>query len=225
MEPASQDDARRDPATARNGDAMMNGNSAAKPAPPEVPDQEPRVASTPVPRAPAPLFPDEDRGSHADGDRDSSVVSPTITSPPYWMTQGPSREPPSNISADDLPGFITLQDNERDDGPGGSNVYGRDRNRACWARSVQVRDHVLVNGSPTNIGAFVVWNIRVETLNGSYMNICRRYSEFDDLRHRLVQTFPGFEAAVPVLPPKSVISKFRPKFLEKRRAGLQYFLK
>jgi hypothetical protein len=57
------------------------------------------------------------------------------------------------------------------------------------------------------------------------MNICRRYSEFDDLRQRLVQTFPGFEAAVPVLPPKSVISKFRPKFLEKRRAGLQYFLK
>lgn len=57
------------------------------------------------------------------------------------------------------------------------------------------------------------------------MNICRRYSEFDDLRQRLVQTFPGFEAAVPVLPPKSVISNFRPKFLEKRRAGLQYFLK
>lgn len=57
------------------------------------------------------------------------------------------------------------------------------------------------------------------------MNIRKRYSEFDDFRHRLIQTFPNFEAAVPVLPPKSVIAKFRPRFLEKRRAGLQYFLK
>lgn len=57
------------------------------------------------------------------------------------------------------------------------------------------------------------------------MNIRKRYSEFDDFRQRLVQTFPNFEAAVPALPPKSIISRFRPRFLEKRRAGLQYFLK
>lgn len=57
------------------------------------------------------------------------------------------------------------------------------------------------------------------------MNIRKRYSEFDALRYRLMKSFPNFDAAVPSLPPKSVISKFRPKFLEKRRAGLQYFLK
>lgn len=57
------------------------------------------------------------------------------------------------------------------------------------------------------------------------MDIRKRYSEFDDFRWRLTQTFPGFEAAVPELPPKSLISRFRPRFLEKRRAGLQYFLK
>jgi hypothetical protein len=57
------------------------------------------------------------------------------------------------------------------------------------------------------------------------MNIRKRYSEFDDFRKRLVQTFPNFEAAVPTLPPKSVISKLRPSFLDKRKAGLQYFLK
>lgn len=62
-------------------------------------------------------------------------------------------------------------------------------------------------------------------MQGSYLNIRKRYSEFDDLRWRLIQTFPSFEAAVPELPPKSLISKFRPRFLEKRRAGLQYFLK
>lgn len=57
------------------------------------------------------------------------------------------------------------------------------------------------------------------------MHIRKRYSEFDDFRHRLIITFPNFEATIPPLPPKSVISKFRPRFLEKRRAGLQYFLK
>lgn len=46
-----------------------------------------------------------------------------------------------------------------------SDRHGRERNRACWARSVQVTDYVLVNGSTTNIGAFVVWIIKVETLN------------------------------------------------------------
>ena len=62
-------------------------------------------------------------------------------------------------------------------------------------------------------------------VQGGDMNIRKRYSEFDDLRQKLVQTFPNFEAAVPPLPPKSLISRFRPPFLEKRRAGLQYFLK
>ncbi|EAQ93662.1 hypothetical protein CHGG_01897 [Chaetomium globosum CBS 148.51] len=190
----------------------------------------------------------------------------------------------SSASAESVlpPGAITLQDNEGDDddddntnnrnGNGNGNgehagrrsnsseLYGRERNRACWARSVQVTDHVLVNGSTMSIGAFVVWNIRVEALNvgvplpsplaspreekprderwrtssragsdiaptqGSRMNIRKRYSEFDDLRRRLVQTFPSFEAAVPALPPKSVLKRFHPRFLEKRRAGLQYFL-
>lgn len=57
------------------------------------------------------------------------------------------------------------------------------------------------------------------------MNIRKRYSEFDGFRNTLIKSFPNFKGAVPSLPPKSVISKFRHKFLEKRRAGLQYFLK
>ncbi|PSR75109.1 Phox homologous domain-containing protein [Coniella lustricola] len=170
-----------------------------------------------------------------------------VTSPPYWAHNhsNSGRSHPfanhqnGNISAESLlPGAITLQDNEAEEDeenshdslhPGRNSderrtSYGRDRNKACWAKSVEVTDYVTVNGSATNIGAFVVWNIRVQTLSGPYMNIRKRYSEFDDFRHQLIQTFPAFEAAVPVLPPKSVISKFRPRFLEKRRAGLQYFL-
>ncbi|KAK7984249.1 hypothetical protein PG989_011651 [Apiospora arundinis] len=179
---------------------------------------------------------DSDDDVFVDSSSTRSAASPTIspiTSPPYWLMQsgsggggfgGNHSRPFSGgrhqrgASVDSIPmGGITLQDNENDD-----LLY--DRNRGCWAQSVEVSDYVVVNGSATNIGAFVVWNIRVQTLNGSYMNIRKRYSEFDDLRCRLMRTFPNFEAAVPELPPKSLISKFRPRFLEKRRAGLQYFL-
>jgi hypothetical protein len=43
-------------------------------------------------------------------------------------------------------------------------MEGDDRNNACWAKSVEIVDYIVVNGSATNIGAFVVWIIRVETL-------------------------------------------------------------
>ncbi|KAF3021486.1 PX domain-containing protein ypt35 [Neopestalotiopsis sp. 37M] len=147
-------------------------------------------------------------------EQDAPVISP-VTSPPYWY-QTHARSPSRASDQESMIGAIVMRDNES------SSID--ERNHACWAKSVEITDHVIVNGSATNIGAFVVWNIRVETLSGSYMNIRKRYSEFDDLRWRLVRTFPNFEAAVPELPPKSLISKFRPRFLEKRRAGLQYFL-
>ncbi|KAG4430242.1 hypothetical protein IFR05_014268 [Cadophora sp. M221] len=150
---------------------------------------------------------------HEAGDIDSPVTSP-VSSPPYWV-QSHTRSF-SNISVESIQaGAITLQDNTDD---------GDSKNKACWARSVYIEDHVIINGSRTGIGAFVVWNITVETLRGGSMRIRKRYSEFDDLRDKLLQTFPNSKAAMPPLPPKSVISKFRPKFLENRRSGLQYFL-
>ena len=255
----------------RNGSATtstLRNGTALKPAPPPTLSMngsalsrlflhpEPRTQddeSTPVPNSYAPLFPENYEGSdnEAQGSGQAVTSPSSVTSPPYWSSHADHRAVKrlSTMSTESAlpPGAITLQDNEYDDGPDGSNAFGRDRNRACWAKSVEVRDYVVVNGSKTNIGAFAVWNIRVETLNvrpchrrkfwkwdswlinsssqGSRMDIRKRYSEFDDLRRRLIMTFPNFEAAVPALPPKSVISKFKPRFLEKRRAGLQYFLK
>lgn len=199
------------------------------------PAQQQKEQTTPTRTSPV-MSPPYWRHSYANDDRASSSSR--------------AHHDNSNFSTESLvPGGITLQDNEADSdtepslsSPGRGHhadhhhhhhqqqqetrtSYGRDRNKACWARSVEVSDHVVVNGSATNIGAFVVWNIRVQTLSGPYMNIRKRYSEFDDFRRALIETFPAFEAAVPVLPPKSVISRFRPRFLEKRRAGLQYFLK
>jgi hypothetical protein len=52
-----------------------------------------------------------------------------------------------------------------------------------------------------------------------------RYSEFDQLRSDLVRSFPHAEAMIPQLPRKSVVSRFRPKFLEQRKNGLSHFLK
>jgi len=57
------------------------------------------------------------------------------------------------------------------------------------------------------------------------MVIRKRYSEFDQLRCKLVKAFPqSTSSSLPPLPPKSALYKFRPKFLEKRREGLAYFL-
>ena len=57
------------------------------------------------------------------------------------------------------------------------------------------------------------------------MVIRKRYSDFDDLRQRLVKAFPqSTNESLPPLPPKSAIYKFRAKFLERRRESLAYFL-
>ncbi|ROT34979.1 Phox-like protein [Sodiomyces alkalinus F11] len=177
-----------------NGSSPLNGGNAA-----DVPDHHASEDSI------EPWLPE------------TSTPASATAPPPYWSrssSSNPHRRSPSNISnistESSFPaGAITMRDNEASDQD--------ERNKACWAKSVEITDYVVVNGSTTGIGAFVVWN-------GSFMNIRKRYSEFDELRHRLVMTFPNFSAAVPPLPPKSVISKFRPKFLDKRRQGLQYFL-
>ncbi|KAK9434708.1 PX domain-containing protein [Metarhizium brunneum] len=149
----------------------------------------------------------------------STLSNSSVASPPYWMNTHAHQRNTSSVSVESvLPaGAIILQDNDTSE--------HQDRNNACWAKSVEVVNYTVVNGGATSVGAFIVWNVRVETLSGSYMNIRKRYSEFDEFRSKLVKSFPGFEGAVPSLPPKSVISKFRPNFLEKRRTGLQYFLK
>jgi hypothetical protein len=170
-----------------------------------------------------------------------SAASSPATSPPYWVHS--HQRSFSNISVESVaPGAITLEDND--------NAVDA-RNKGCWAKSVHIEDYVVINGNRTGIGAFIVWNITVETLRvsqetrevlqasilqcsdcaeydilqGASFRIRKRFSEFDQLRDRLLQTFPNSQAAMPPLPPKSVISKFRPKFLENRRVGLQYFLK
>lgn len=87
----------------------------------------------------------------------SAVTSPPPTSsPPYWMVQHTDNATGASESSFEPRGII-MRDNESEDWGG--------RNSACWARSVEIPDYVVVNGSATNIGAFVVFNVRVETIN------------------------------------------------------------
>lgn len=93
------------------------------------------------------------------GSATSPIASPPVsTPPPYWPVQHPYDDAAESAPETES-GAITMRDNESEDRGG--------RNSACWARSVEIPDYVVVNGSATNIGAFVVFNVRVETMNVS----------------------------------------------------------
>ena len=142
------------------------------------------------------------------GKRDSSLISP-----PYWQ-HARNASYISQTSLDPPP--IRLEDN--------TGTHSETHN-ALWAKAISIDGFVIVRGNPTGIGAYVVWNIAVQTLDGGPITIRKRYSEFDILRQKLVKAFPqSTRASLPPLPPKSAIYKFRPKFLEQRKAGLNHFL-
>lgn len=104
---------------------------------------------------------DNDEGRRNDLKSSMHSTGSTAT-PPYWQNLNAHhrRTASSQSSGSILPaGAITLLDNETED--------QEDRNSACWAKSVEIVDYTIVNGSATNIGAFVVWNVKVETLNVS----------------------------------------------------------
>ncbi|EXJ74039.1 uncharacterized protein A1O5_02333 [Cladophialophora psammophila CBS 110553] len=148
---------------------------------------------------------------HAEPSGERPRSSPTP--PPYWQ---PSRGPSFDELSSTRPPPIALED----------HTLSREPSRAAlWAKSITIDEYVIVQGNPTGVGAYVVYNINVQTLDGGPMTIRKRYSEFDELRAKLVKAFPqSTKSSLPPLPPKSAIYKFRPKFLEKRREGLAYFL-
>lgn len=138
-----------------------------------------------------------------------------LQSPPFWKTHGRSVSAASYQSTHlGRPPPIQLEDHSEETD---------DQARACWARHVTIDDYTVVSG-PTGIGAYVVWNCTVQTLKGAPFTIRKRFSEFDKLRADLIRAFPHAEGSIPPLPRKSVISRFRAKFLEQRKAGLSHFL-
>jgi hypothetical protein len=158
--------------------------------------------------------------------------------PPWWQRH---ERNVSRASQSSLRNTITLEDHTADP--------DSETSRGLWARNVAISDHCVVQGK-TGVGAYVVWNCVVQTLDVSakqrstalsplissdfppirvlrrillflWLTISRhvqggpivvrmRYSEFDDLRQRLVSSFPHAKSALPALPPKSVLCKLPP---------------
>ncbi|KAH3909142.1 hypothetical protein HBH56_168740 [Parastagonospora nodorum] len=167
---------------------------------------------------PASLLPDTHHRTPSPT-RDASVatVRPERNSvvPPYWQHHGRHPSRMSSYSTDGHPTPISLEDHTED---------GSEQSKGLWAKGVTIDDHVVVSGAAPGLGAYVVFNCTVETLDGGPMKIRKRYSEFEDLHQKLVQTFPHAVSSMPQFPPKSVISRFRPRFLERRKNGLNYWL-
>lgn len=77
--------------------------------------------------------------------------------PPYWQRheRNTSRASQSSQTRSTL---ITLEDHTADP--------NSETSRGLWARSVSINDHVVVQGK-TGVGAYVVWNCRIQTLDVS----------------------------------------------------------
>ncbi|EMC94976.1 hypothetical protein BAUCODRAFT_34976 [Baudoinia panamericana UAMH 10762] len=135
--------------------------------------------------------------------------------PPFWTRHGRSVSSVSYHSINgQRPAPITLEDRSFEE---------NEVTQGCWAKSVSIDDFTIVSGA-TGIGAYVVWHCTVATLKGGDLEMRKRYSEFDRLRTDLVRAFPHAEAMIPQLPRKSTVSRFRPRFLESRKAGLAHFM-
>lgn len=137
--------------------------------------------------------------------------------PPYWQRHERSASYRSTHSTDHGPPTpIRLEDHTDEQSEHGKSL---------WAKQVAINDYVIVGNATTPaLGAYVVWTVTVDTLDGGPMKINKRYSEFDELCENLKKSVPHAAGSMPPLPPKSVISRFRPRFLERRRVGLVYFL-
>lgn len=153
----------------------------------------------------------EGKGSVAPGKitkRDSYLKSP-----PYWQRHRSTTQ--STVRSFERPPAISLQDNTEEP---------LELEDELWAKSITVDHHVIVKGA-NGIGAYVVWVCKVDIVDGPSVSIRKRYSQFEELRNKLLHAFPTSTAtSLPPLPPKSSLYKFKPKFLAKRREGLSYFL-
>ena len=113
--------------------------------------------------------------------------------PPHWLHR---RQESYASVVDNKPAPITLEDHT--EGPSAQHD-------AVWAKAIYIQDYVIVSGSVPSVGSFVVWHCKIDTLDGGSMILRKRYSEFHELRQKLLMTFPKSEGAMPPFPPKSVI--------------------
>ncbi|KAF9444717.1 hypothetical protein P691DRAFT_324048 [Macrolepiota fuliginosa MF-IS2] len=73
--------------------------------------------------------------------------------------------------------------------------------------------------------AYIVYDCMITTKEGTIIHILKRYTAFAELDAALRRTLPRhLTPSIPPLPPKNLLARFRPAFLDRRRRLLQYWL-
>jgi hypothetical protein len=102
-----------------------------------------------------------------DGGKSATLLRPDRSSivPPYWQAREHEHEHEHERSASRLschsengahPPPIRLEDH---------TDAGSEQCKALWARHVTIDDYVIISGSAPALGAYVVWNCTVDTLD------------------------------------------------------------
>lgn len=114
-------------------------------------------------RIPPPLSRDDHEGGKLTTPRPerNSLV------PPYWQghQRSVSTQSFTSIENGSRPRPILLEDHTDE---------GTEQCKALWAKHVTIDDYVIVSGTAPGLGAYVVWNCTVETLNVSFSPEFRR---------------------------------------------------
>lgn len=87
-------------------------------------------------------------------EEEAAKSSPSLV-PPYWSHR--RYESYSSVK-NTKPPPITLEDHTEEPS---------EQSGAVWAEAVTIDDYVLVSGTLPNVGNFVVWNCKIETLDVS----------------------------------------------------------
>lgn len=103
-----------------------------------------------------------DSNGHSPEEADGAKSSPALI-PPYWS----HRRYESYSSVQNAkPPPITLEDHTEEPS---------EQSGAVWAEGVAIDDYVLVSGTVPNVGNFVVWNCKIETLDVSSSDLLPFY--------------------------------------------------
>ncbi|KAG2207250.1 hypothetical protein INT46_008868 [Mucor plumbeus] len=84
-------------------------------------------------------------------------------------------------------------------------------------------DHPLRIG--VGYGSYICYSCTILSDKGAPITVRKRYSDFVELREELIKQYPTMKRSIPKLPPKKVVGKFTPAFVEQRRRDLEYFFK
>ncbi|CAO3690810.1 unnamed protein product [Rhizopus stolonifer] len=101
------------------------------------------------------------------------------------------------------------------------NFYKNDDNFVFATDAIV--DHPLRIG--VGYGSYICYSCTIFSDKGTPITVRKRYSDFVELREELIKCYTYLKKSIPKLPPKKVVGKFTPVFVEQRRRELEYFFK